>query len=423
MRKNFLIFVGCIIVLLCAYRWGGIHWAAAKTVAVEGLYSGITQFMCPTIKIYDAAAGQLAYEDISGMFIPVLSTIGSSSVGTNGENGFQVGESQKPVLPNSGLEDDESAGDTQKNTQAGGNTENTNIGENTEDTEEKDNAETIENPENTETIVPAIGAEILAGLEKKVVINRQKLQDFDYLRQNFYQVDNSTTVGKDQLNVEALLGKDMTIKSDVEGPQILIYHTHSQEGYKDSIKGDEETSVVAVGEYLASLLEEQFGIEVLHHKGQYDTGDHAKSYSVAKPAIEKILAENPTIEVVIDLHRDGVSENTHLVTEINGKPTAQIMFFNGLSRTTAIGELTYLKNPYIADNLAFSFQMQLAAEEYFPDLTRKIYLKGYRYNMHLCPKSLLVEVGAQTNTLQEAKNAMEPLSILLAKVLKTDKVP
>ena len=67
--------------------------------------------------------------------------------------------------------------------------------------------------------------------------------------------------------------------------------------------------------------------------------------------------------------------------------------------------------------------MQLAAEEYFPDLARRIYLKGYRYNMHLCPKSLLVEVGAQTNSFQEAKNAMEPLAILLAKVIKTDKVP
>ena len=417
MRKNLLIFIGCIVVLLCAYRWGGINWAAAKTVAVEHLYSGITHFMCPTMGIYDAAAGQLAYQDIHGMFMPVLSTVGQTSIGTNGESGTQVEESRKPVLPNSGLEEDESAAGIKENTQAGENAEN--IG----NTEKEDNTETLEYPENTETIVPALGAEILAGLEKKVVINRQKLQDFDYLRQNFYQVDNSTTVGKDQLNVEALLGKDMTIKTDVEGPQILIYHTHSQEGYKDSIEGDEATSVVAVGEYLASLLEKQFGIEVLHHKGQYDIEDHAKAYSVAKPAIEKILAENPTIEVVIDLHRDGVSETTHLVTEVNGKPTAQIMFFNGLSRTTATGELSYLKNPYIADNLAFSFQMQLAAEEYFPDLTRKIYLKGYRYNMHLCPKSLLVEVGAQTNTFQEAKNAMEPLAILLAKVLKTDKVP
>ena len=80
-------------------------------------------------------------------------------------------------------------------------------------------------------------------------------------------------------------------------------------------------------------------------------------------AVEKILAENPTIEVVIDLHRDGVAEGTHLVTEINGKPTAKIMFFNGLSRSRTNGNIDYLPNPYIQDNLAFSLQMQIDAEE------------------------------------------------------------
>ena len=99
---------------------------------------------------------------------------------------------------------------------------------------------------------------------------------------------------------------------------------------------------------------------------------------------------------------------------------AKIMFFNGLSRTTAAGDIAYLKNPYISDNLAFSFQMQLAAAQYYPDLTRKIYLKGYRFNMHFCPRSMLVEVGAQTNTFEEAKNSMEPLADLLAKVLKNE---
>ena len=105
------------------------------------------------------------------------------------------------------------------------------------------------------------------------------------------------------------------------------------------------------------------------------------------------------------------------MTEVNGKQTAKLMFFNGLSKTTAQGNLAYLPNSYIEDNLAFSFQMQLAAEEYYPGLMRKIYLKGYRYNLHLKPKSILIEVGAQTNTLQEAKNAMEPLADILGKVL------
>jgi stage II sporulation protein P len=254
--------------------------------------------------------------------------------------------------------------------------------------------------------------------EKKATVNLKKLQDFDYLRQTFYQVDSTTTIGKDQLDVDKLLSVDMTIDQTVDGPQILIYHTHSQEGYSDSVSGDPSTTVVGVGDYLTSLLTEK-GFTVLHHKGQYDVGDRDHAYSNAAPAIQQLLNDNPSIQVVIDLHRDGVNENTRLVTEQNGKKMAKIMFFNGLSRTTAAGDIPYLKNPYIADNLAFSFQMQLAAAEYYPDLTRRIYLKGYRFNMHFCPKSMLVEVGAQTNTFEEAKNAMEPLSDLLAKVLST----
>lgn len=254
---------------------------------------------------------------------------------------------------------------------------------------------------------------------KKEKINRKKLQDFDYLRQTFYQVDNTTTINRDQLNVDALLSENMKIDTSGDGPQILIYHTHSQEGYKDSKAGDAKTSVIGVGDRLTELLEEK-GFKVLHHKGKYDVGKRDRAYSVAASNLQKILEENPSIQVVIDLHRDGVAESTHLVTEQNGKKMAQIMFFNGLSRTTATGDIAYLKNPYIADNLAFSFQMQLAAAEYYPDFTRRIYLKGYRYNMHFCPKSLLVEVGAQTNTYEEAENAMEPLADILAKVLKSD---
>ena len=255
------------------------------------------------------------------------------------------------------------------------------------------------------------------GLVKQVEINRTKLQDFDYLRQNFYQIDSSTTIDSSQLNVETLLGKDMTISKQGEDPVILIYHTHSQEGYSDSVAGDLSTTVVGVGDYLTELLTTKYGFSVLHHRGCYDVGDRDHAYSNAAPALQQILKEYPSIQVVIDQHRDGVPETTHLTTEINGKKMAQIMFFNGLSRTTTAGELKNLPNPYLKDNLALSFQMQLAASEYYPTLARRIYLKGYRYNMHYCPKSMLVEVGAQNNTLQEAKNSMEPLSDVLAMVL------
>lgn len=251
--------------------------------------------------------------------------------------------------------------------------------------------------------------------EKSRKFSRQKLNDFDYLIQNFYRVDSTTTTNGRQLNAAKMLAKDMRVSKKKQGPQILIYHTHSQELFADS--KDSSQSVVGLGDFLTGLLEDTYGYSVLHHKGEYDIPDRDSAYSRAAPALEQILKENPDIQVVIDLHRDGVAEGTRLVEKINGKDTATIMFFNGLSHTTAQGDIGYLRNPNLADNLAFSFQLQLAAAEYYPGFSRCIYLKGYRYNLHYLPKSLLVEVGAQTNTYEEALNAMLPLADILDKVL------
>lgn len=248
-------------------------------------------------------------------------------------------------------------------------------------------------------------------------VSLEKLNDFDYLIQHYYTVDKSTTINSSQLVVQNLLNKDCTIQKTTEDvPQILIYHTHGSEGYADSTPGDPNTSVIAVGNRLTQLLQDTYGYHVLHDTGIYDTDrDHA--YNVAAPVIQKILQDHPSIEVVIDLHRDGVADTTRLAANINGVDMAQVMFFNGLSKTTATGDIDYLRNPYIEDNLAMSLKMQLAATELYLGFTRKIYLKSYRYNMHLCPKSLLIEVGAQTNTLQEAVNAMDPLAQVLDRVL------
>ena len=253
---------------------------------------------------------------------------------------------------------------------------------------------------------------------KAIEIDIEKLKDVACLKKTFYQVDSSTSISADKLDVEKLLGADLSIQEDVDGPQILIYHTHSQEGYSDSVKGDESTTVIGVGDYLAQILEEEYGFKVLHHKGKYDVNDRDHAYSNAESKIKKIIKEHPSIQLVIDLHRDGVLEGTRLVTDIDGKKIAQIMFFNGLSYTNSVGEIEYLKNPYIDTQLAMSFQMQFKAAEYYPGLTRRIYLKGYRYNMHVCPKTMLVEVGAQTNTLEEAKNAMIPLANVISKVIR-----
>ena len=247
-----------------------------------------------------------------------------------------------------------------------------------------------------------------------------KLRDFEYLLSNFYTVDSSTMIGAEQLNVDDLLGRNMKIGREGNEPKILNFHTHSQETFVDSVPGDISTGIVGIGQYLTELLNAK-GIPTLHDFGVYDiiNGklDRSEAYENAEASIRPILEANPSIEVAIDLHRDGVAETTHLVTQINGKPTARIMYFNGLSRSRTNGDITYLYNPYIQDNLAFSLQMQLASERMYPGFVRHIYLKAYRYNLHLLPKSLLIEAGAQTNTVEEMKNAMEVLADTLCEVL------
>lgn len=249
----------------------------------------------------------------------------------------------------------------------------------------------------------------------------EQLADYQFLRNSFYTVENNTEIGEGLLNGERLLEMDMHLYQDASSPQILIYHTHSQEGFADSVAGDNSTTIVGVGEYLTELLTNTYGYNVIHNTSVFDFQegelDRNRAYALAETEVEAILREHPSIEVVLDLHRDGVKEGTHLVADVNGKTTAQFMFFNGLSYSKRNGSISYLKNPYIGENLALSLQLKLACEKYFPGATRNIYLKSLRYNLHLRPKSLLVEAGAQTNTLEEVKNAMEPLAFVLHEVL------
>ena len=253
---------------------------------------------------------------------------------------------------------------------------------------------------------------------------RNMLQSYDMstysdvtsLIKDFYIVDASTTADAGLLNVSTLTSYNCAIEKNTDGPQILVYHSHSQEGFADSVEGDTGTTIVGAGEKLSRLLEEEYGFDVLHHTGVYDVPSRDDAYSKALPAIEAVLKENPTIQVVIDLHRDAVAEGRKLVTTIDGKDYARFMFFNGICRSTN-GPITYLNNPYLQENLAFSFQSQVIAESYFPGITRKIYLKAWRYNMHLVPRNMLIELGAQTNTVEEIMNTVEILAFTLNKVL------
>lgn len=247
--------------------------------------------------------------------------------------------------------------------------------------------------------------------------SRQQLGDPGFVKTTFYSEDPTTQIRTDQLQYDTLMGFDATLKQDNSNVQILVYHTHSQEAYIDSIPGDPSTTIVGVGEHLCDILRTQYGFNVLHHTGEYYVVTRDDAYANAMVGLDKVLAEHPTIEVMIDLHRDQTNPDTRLVTTIQDRPTARFMFFNGLCYTRALGELKNLPNPYVQDNLSFAFQMQLAAEEYYPGLTRRIYLKGYRYNLHYRPKSLLIELGSQTNTVEEAMNACDPMAHIIAMIL------
>ena len=272
-------------------------------------------------------------------------------------------------------------------------------------------------PTSTEPAAEVVGNAFVPHTLQKIV-DVQELADFDALIRQFYTVDSVAKVSGELLNAQRLNEKDLRIQKNTEGPQILIYHTHSQEAFADSVPGDESTTIVGAGDHLAEILQNQYGYNVLHHKGQYDVKTRDNAYSKALPEIQKILEENPTIQVVIDLHRDGIDESAgKLVMDLDGKPTARFMFFNGVSCGKRTGNIDYLYNPNLEENMAFSFQLKKAAEEYYPGLSRKNYINAYRYNMHLCGRTTLIELGAQNNTVEEIMNACYPIAHILDMVL------
>jgi len=281
--------------------------------------------------------------------------------------------------------------------------------------------QTVSSSEISAKVAEAVSNNIITGS----VYPKLSLENFNFLYSNFYTVTSVTKLDDSMLRPKEFLAKDMSVTHDASTPQILIFHSHSQETFADSVEGDPSTSIVGVGEYLTQVLKQKYGLNVIHDSSVYDyvngVLDRSKAYDYSEAGIKKILDANPSIEVVIDLHRDGVPDGTHLVTEVNGKQTAKIMFFNGMSYSNLKGNIAYLNNPYRDDNLAMSLQMQLLGNAYYPGYLKRIYIQAYRYCLHLRPKSMLIEAGAQTNSVEEEMNAMEPLADILNKLLSGQK--
>ena len=292
---------------------------------------------------------------------------------------------------------------------------------------ESEQADVSENSENKETAENAGNEKNEVSEDSRPVSGQvyslSEMENFGFLRDHFLIEDETVEATPEVFDAKDLLGRDLTLYS-LEAPQILIYHTHSQEEYQDSVPGDKDMMVQGLGSCLAEILEGK-GFSVLHIRDEFDMVEgeleRSRAYTYAKERLEELLEEYPSIQVIIDLHRDAVPEELHLVTDIDGKPTAKIMFFNGMSENRD-GPLDRLPNPYRQDNLAFSLQMMREAEAYYPGLMRGIYLKCYRYNLHLRARSVLVEVGAQNNTWEEAVNAMEPFADILSRVLNGDRI-
>lgn len=246
-------------------------------------------------------------------------------------------------------------------------------------------------------------------------------QSFNNSLKSIYAIDKKTGITNELFDINAMSKANLHIKKEGNGPKILIFHTHGSELYADSKNINE--GVIGVGEHLKAMIEDKYGIECIHLTDRFDMVNgklqRNGAYERAEPVVRQILKENPSIELVIDLHRDGVNNNLRLVTNIDGKNYAKIMFFNGICKKWDNGKLVDipdLVNPYVKTNLALSYQMFQQVYGFNGNLPRKIYINAYRYSLHMMDKSMLIELGAQTNTYEEALNSIEVVGEALEKV-------
>ncbi len=255
------------------------------------------------------------------------------------------------------------------------------------------------------------------------VVSYVKGNSYEEIFRENYVVDNRAGVINGLFDFEKFESQDLTLTKPLNTePKVLIFHTHGNEQYIDS-KGIEE-GVYLLGKTLEKELEEKYGINTIHLEKRYDQVDGKTqilgAYERVEPDVKAILNKYPSIEVTIDIHRDGLPGDMKQLVEIDGVDYAPLMFVNGLSTGIKNGKpepLPELHNPYTQDNLAFSYIMKQNIDQKYKGLVKDIYLHAYRYSLHFKPKSMLLEVGAQNNTVEEAVNSVKKFAEVLADVL------
>ena len=223
----------------------------------------------------------------------------------------------------------------------------------------------------------------------------------------------------------SLLEAPVNLDFSGEAPRVLIIHTHATESYtiepgweytasSDYRTLDPEYNMIRVGEAMTRILEEA-GIPVIHDTTLNDYPSYNGSYDRTRENIERYLEQYPSIQMVIDVHRDAVEllEGGQMATSatVNGKPSAQVMLVMG----TDEGGLTH---PNWQDNLSWALKLQVEMERQYPGLTRPMSLRPERYNQHATPGSVLVEIGTAGDTLQRAILASEAFAHTLVTLIQ-----
>ncbi len=242
--------------------------------------------------------------------------------------------------------------------------------------------------------------------------------------------DNVYLKNNTDLNIELKDFVGGTLGFNIEKnsePQVLILHTHATEGYllhnenyyteNDSSRNtDNAYNMVALGKIISDKLNSA-GIVTLHDTTQHDNPSYNESYSRAAKTINSYKKKYPGIKIVIDLHRDAIAQNdtdkVKVTTEIEGKKAAQVMLVMG-SQSGSVKNF-----PNWKENLKLATKLQKTLEDMYPSLARSILLMPKNYNESLTTGSLLIEIGTDGNTLEEAKYSAELVANSLINLLNT----
>lgn len=216
-------------------------------------------------------------------------------------------------------------------------------------------------------------------------------------------------------DVEALLTRELSWDLTGNSPAVLILHTHATESYTKDGQTYQETSayrtldenynMLSIGQQVADLLT-QAGISVIHDRTLHDYPSYNGSYTDARRSISEYLQKNPSICLILDLHRDAsgdLNDQFRPVVQVNGKSVAQLMLVMG---TNVSGQY----HPNWEENLALGLKLQVQLESIAPGITRPLCLRAQRFNQDMSPGALLIEVGAAGNTHDEAIRAAEILA-------------